>query len=221
MCSSDLQRIPPPFESNHAWNAVRLDSGEWHLLDACWGAGYVDGVTFYRKFKPEFFTSSAEQFRERHFPKDAADQHCHPSLTWNEYIFLSAQAPVLYDEFRGFGFSDRDIRPAAKTVQAGLPVIFELTTKCEHYTIPPHKQHVLVLYVDGVEIGLFEVDPAGKKWTCRAGGDILRRPGAEVQVHYVDTIDGAPAVGLGWAEYARRKGRSGRTFRGLCMWKVA
>lgn len=31
----------PAFDSNHAWNAVRIDNGEWKLLDACWGAGHV------------------------------------------------------------------------------------------------------------------------------------------------------------------------------------
>jgi hypothetical protein len=31
----------PAFESNHAWNAVCIDNGEWKLLDPCWGAGHL------------------------------------------------------------------------------------------------------------------------------------------------------------------------------------
>lgn len=29
----------PPFKAGHAWNAVKIDNGEWKLVDACWGAG--------------------------------------------------------------------------------------------------------------------------------------------------------------------------------------
>lgn len=31
----------PAFESNHAWNAVCIDNGEWKLIDPCWGAGHL------------------------------------------------------------------------------------------------------------------------------------------------------------------------------------
>lgn len=29
----------PPFESGHAWNAVKIDNGEWKLCDPCWYSG--------------------------------------------------------------------------------------------------------------------------------------------------------------------------------------
>ena len=29
----------PPYKSTHAWNAVKIDNGEWKLIDSCWGAG--------------------------------------------------------------------------------------------------------------------------------------------------------------------------------------
>lgn len=31
----------PAFDSNHAWNAVCIDNGEWKLIDPCWGAGHL------------------------------------------------------------------------------------------------------------------------------------------------------------------------------------
>ena len=31
----------PPFASTHAWNAVKIDNGEWKLIDSCWGAGHI------------------------------------------------------------------------------------------------------------------------------------------------------------------------------------
>jgi hypothetical protein len=44
----------PPFSSNHAWNAVRIDNGEWKLVDPCWGAGNVKGSNqpYNRSFNP-------------------------------------------------------------------------------------------------------------------------------------------------------------------------
>jgi len=29
----------PPFDGNHAWNAVKVDNGEWRLCDPCWYSG--------------------------------------------------------------------------------------------------------------------------------------------------------------------------------------
>jgi hypothetical protein len=31
----------PPYKSTHAWNAVKIDNGEWKLIDPCWGAGHI------------------------------------------------------------------------------------------------------------------------------------------------------------------------------------
>jgi transglutaminase-like putative cysteine protease len=44
----------PPFSSNHAWNVVRIDNGEWKLVDPCWGAGTVSGMNepYNRSFNP-------------------------------------------------------------------------------------------------------------------------------------------------------------------------
>lgn len=26
----------PPYNAGHAWNAVKIDGGEWKLIDCCW-----------------------------------------------------------------------------------------------------------------------------------------------------------------------------------------
>ena len=31
----------PPYKCTHAWNAVKIDNGEWKLVDPCWGAGHI------------------------------------------------------------------------------------------------------------------------------------------------------------------------------------
>lgn len=39
----------PPFDGNHAWNAVKLDNNEWRLVDPCWYSGL-----FSRKLMPDW-----------------------------------------------------------------------------------------------------------------------------------------------------------------------
>ena len=49
----------------HAWNAVKLDDGEWHLLDATWGA--TQGADLART--DYYFDTPAEQFVFDHMPE--------------------------------------------------------------------------------------------------------------------------------------------------------
>lgn len=62
----------PPYNGNHAWNVVKIDNGEWKLIDSCWGAGHVQGagMPYVQKFAPERFTQSNEEFGIDHFPND-------------------------------------------------------------------------------------------------------------------------------------------------------
>lgn len=55
----------------HAWNAVRID-GKWRLVDATWGAGYIDDDTdkFIRRFSPGFFDTPPELLILDHLPNE-------------------------------------------------------------------------------------------------------------------------------------------------------
>lgn len=56
--------------NSHAWNAVKID-GEWRLLDATWGAGYVeDGEDFHQLFLPGYFLTSPRVFALDHLPTE-------------------------------------------------------------------------------------------------------------------------------------------------------
>jgi hypothetical protein len=54
---------------NHAWNSVKID-GEWRLIDATWGAGYVDieKEKFYRRFNSLYFDTPPKLFFKEHYP---------------------------------------------------------------------------------------------------------------------------------------------------------
>ena len=80
----------PEYDSNHAWNAVRIDHGEWKLIDSCWGAGSIDPSIqqFNKHFKPDEFTMSNEDFGKKHFPGEK-DKFFLPGgrrLSWHEYM---------------------------------------------------------------------------------------------------------------------------------------
>ena len=62
----------PPYSAGHAWSVVKIDGGQWKLVDCCWGAGVVQGKgqPYKKRFAPERFTQSNEDFGLDHFPGD-------------------------------------------------------------------------------------------------------------------------------------------------------
>ncbi|KAI4246656.1 MAG: hypothetical protein LQ352_006343, partial [Teloschistes flavicans] len=87
----------PPESMNHAWNAVKIDDGEWKLIDSCWGAGHVclDRQEYTKKFAPRFFTMSNDEFGLRHFPTNQRlfyRTDGRAQIPWTEYILGSDAA---------------------------------------------------------------------------------------------------------------------------------
>lgn len=82
-----------PLETDHAWNAVKID-GVWKLLDTTWGAG---AIYFGENSKPVFklndsyFFSDPVKFSLNHFPEDKT--WLFANTTFEEYI----QSPLFYD----------------------------------------------------------------------------------------------------------------------------
>lgn len=81
----------PGFKASHAWNAVRIDDGEWKLIDPCWGAGcLMNGQTSYtRRFEPRMFTMDNDEFGRRHYPTDKTmffRNDGRAGISWEEYL---------------------------------------------------------------------------------------------------------------------------------------
>ncbi|HEY1115483.1 MAG TPA: hypothetical protein VGE66_18075, partial [Chitinophagaceae bacterium] len=59
------------FLSNHAWNAVYIDS-TWYLMDATWAAGVVSyrGDEFIRRYDDFYFMTPPDQFIRDHYPDE-------------------------------------------------------------------------------------------------------------------------------------------------------
>lgn len=60
-----------PSVTNHAWNAVKIDS-KWYFIDVTLGAGFVSGKTNLFKFyyNDSYFFISPERFFLNHYPSD-------------------------------------------------------------------------------------------------------------------------------------------------------
>lgn len=68
---ADISRTENKFRSNHAWNAVYIDSA-WYLLDATWASGYIamPAGDFVKQYDSYYFLAAPEKFIRHHFPDD-------------------------------------------------------------------------------------------------------------------------------------------------------
>ncbi|MCC6903270.1 MAG: hypothetical protein IT377_30135 [Polyangiaceae bacterium] len=83
----------------HAWNAARID-GQWHLLDATWDAGHVNGRTFTKSYRTDYFLTPPEIFGVDHFPEQERWQLKSRALTRGEFM----RQPMLRARFFTQGF---------------------------------------------------------------------------------------------------------------------
>jgi transglutaminase-like putative cysteine protease len=68
----------------HAWNAVCCDGG-WRLLDATWGAGYLNGREFKKDYARGLLFVSPDLLCLTHFPEDPTWQLRKPPRTAEEF----------------------------------------------------------------------------------------------------------------------------------------
>lgn len=112
-----------PEESNHAWNAVKLE-GDWWLLDPTWGAGYLDdGGKFVSQPNDEWFAVAPEIFVYSHWPEDSQWQLLSEPITRAEFDRL----PDLKPEFFALGFQleDQVTQPLTSSGESVLRVTAE------------------------------------------------------------------------------------------------
>ncbi len=199
---------------NHSWNAFKLDSSQWQLVDPCWGAGSVDeNQNFNKKFKATAFTSSSETFRQKHFPSDPKYQFCKTEMSWEEYVTMT-ETPLLYDEFFDKEFSEVTIQPPRRIIKP-YPTKFVITSKCSHTSISPEHQYVLLLCIDGKRTP-FKVDSNGTTWTCESS-EI--KENSTVAVGLLETFGDRDGRGVTVDEYLNNTTK-GYSWCYICSWDV-
>lgn len=112
---TEPHKLRQRFRSNHAWNAVMIDS-VWQLLDVTWASGYItwQGDSFVRQLDEQYFLSPPEQFIREHYPDD---------LRWS-----LMEDPPLMPEFRVSPFKQKSFtkyrissyKPSGGVIEANI-----------------------------------------------------------------------------------------------------
>ncbi|EFX04367.1 kyphoscoliosis peptidase [Grosmannia clavigera kw1407] len=241
------QPVPPPNPTGHAWNAVRIDGGEWKLLDACWGAGNISeqrAERYEKCFAPDMFTMSNDKFGERHFP---ADRSCFfradgCAISWAEYVVeRSAEPPVvLYTNGKEDQFIDPDsVQPSSlqihvSNVSRGSSgddlVHFYFGRTCPHWKLEtngrglqPYQMFIKIKNggADGRSEEMVEVRyDSPLHWWADIPRSRLGPPGTKLTCFAYATRDGQDMRGASMADFRASLGRHKVTFVGICAWEL-
>lgn len=239
----------PPYSAGHAWNAVKIDNGEWKLIDACWGAGHVQGPgqPYIPKFSPECFAMSNEEFGIKHFPENK-DYFFLPGgrrLSWEEYIVIDpacwpdmVEGPTIFTNAKeDYFIGEKTVYPRTRKINVRQPgtIRFQFGLRCAHWSLdrhttlgPPPVFLVSIGGADGRNKDLVPMEyypgPAGQ------GGDLwcvdipaleLGAAGQTVTVFAVTSFgDRRECRGLTVREFREGKGRVGMGFTGVAAWDL-
>ncbi|KAK5059761.1 hypothetical protein LTR84_009644 [Exophiala bonariae] len=239
----------PPYNAGHAWNAVRIDHGEWKLIDACWGAGYVQGAgqPYIQKFNPDYFSMTNEQFGVKHFPGNK-DHFFLPGgrrMSWEEYIVIDpacwpdmVEGPTVFTNAKeDYSIGEKTVYPRARKInvrQSGS-VRFQFGLLCPHWTLEHHTRKglppVFIVAIHGVDGRNKDHVPmdlhpgpsgqGGNIWSLDIPAQQLGAPGQTVTLFAVTSFgDRQDARGLTVREFKEGKGRVGMGFVGVAAWDL-
>lgn len=228
------ERPPPAKIDGHAWNAVRIDGGEWKLLDACWGAGYLDSSTneYTQKFSPDQFIRPNEKFGWSHLPKETKYQFRSDGkvMGWDEYYVgeFVGETLTCYNKVNEEGISPESVLPREKNiaVNSGEVVRFQFSKICEHWTSEKFglgKPPLLMLSIKGVDgrkEEMIVMETNGHWHWVDVNARDLGAPGQFVQVFMVTSIDGQDARGVTAQEYLSKKGKVGMSWSAVMRWEL-
>jgi transglutaminase-like putative cysteine protease len=239
----------PPYNAGHAWNAVRIDDGEWKLLDACWGAGHVQGKDqpYIAKFTPQYFTMSNEEFGIKHFPGNK-DMFFLPEgrrMSWEEYIQinpaswpLQVEAPTIFTSSADYGVGERTVMPRSRKIslKQGGVIRFQFSLYCPHWTVEGHTKKgpppVFIIATHGVDGRNKDLVPlehirgqnpggGGDFWYCDVEARELGAAGQTITLFAITSFgDRQNTRGLTVREFKESKGRVGMGFQGVAAWDL-
>lgn len=216
----------PPFNAGHAWNAVKIDNGQWKLIDCCWGAGAVEGPgrPYKRGFSPHHFTRDNNDFGLSHYPKD--QRHFYrtdgrASITWEEYLLGPSNGAEPPQMFNGYtteeGIAVESFQPLSKRLSVRDPqpyTRFQFNKVCSHWDNERHgkgKHYVYMLEIGGVDGRSprkvpFETN--GMFWWVDVAPRELGAPGQQVKIAAVNKFAGGDGRGVSPAEFKDKVGRT-------------
>lgn len=240
----------PPYAGNHAWNAVKIDGGRWKLIDACWGAGAIEGAgqPYKQRFEPAMFSIPNEEFGLKHFPENKRHffrEDGRPDLTWEEYILTDPERPNGVEGLKVY--SDADTRtigrktfyPQGLHISISTPgaMRFQFGLLCPHWTLARHShiQHagLFLLMIHGVDgreddrLPFTHVSGSGPA----GGGEfwyvdvpsarMLGAPGQKLQLAVLTSFgDRKDASAVTAQEFQEKVGRVGMAWAYVAEWEL-
>ncbi|KAI4247163.1 MAG: hypothetical protein L6R40_001506, partial [Gallowayella cf. fulva] len=238
------QPIPAQY-STHAWNAVKIDDGEWKLIDSCWGAGSVclRDQRYNKRFATRHFTMDNNEFGLRHFPTNEALFHRtdgRQQISWEEYIVgpggrSAGMAVKVYDGVaESEGISETRVLPsshhiAISNLDPSSRVRFQFERVCAHWDPERHgvgKPFPFILGIhnadgrggEGYEV--FNTD--GTRWWVEIEARMLGVKGQVINMYTVEVVDGKGARGMSAEECRRIFGKkSWSGGGGIAAWELA
>ncbi|POS86519.1 hypothetical protein EPUL_003968 [Erysiphe pulchra] len=225
--------VPPYNPNGHAWNSVRIDHGEWKLLDSCWGAGNIDGKKYTPKFSPSFFTCSNEEFGIRHFPKE--DKYFFRSdgfiPSWEQYI--RGLGPTDDEPLQEYGNVEDDhsisftsIVPPQKYISLNLSDAsfrFQFRKVCEHLCDVEKDRFsssLFLLCLHGPKNDQWlPFDSNGYWWWLDVPTEDLIAV-QRIGCYTVNRVNGTKVESITKEEYLQKKGKCSMGFSGVCAWEV-
>ncbi|CAH0048955.1 unnamed protein product [Clonostachys solani] len=204
------ERPPPAKADGHAWNAVRIDGGSWKLLDACWGAGHVDGATqsYTKHFSPCHFERDNDVFAETHFPKESRCQYRDDGRVqgWDEYYVgpFGGNGPTFFSA--DMDLDQRTVAPRQRgiPVHSGELLRFQFSRICEHAKDRKDKSVVYILCVRD-DLVPFETD--GYWYWLDVHAKDLGDPGQTLRLGFITSMEGKEVQGLTKEEFLEKKGK--------------
>ncbi|KAF9253548.1 hypothetical protein LCP9604111_1074 [Penicillium roqueforti] len=240
----------PPFEGNHAWNAVKIDGGRWKLIDSCWGAGAIDGAgqPYKQRFEPSMFTMPNEEFGLKHFPSNKRQffrEDGRPDITWEEYILTDPERPNGVQALQVYSDADKrtigrkTFHPQGLHISISTPgaMRFQFGLLCPHWTLARHShiQHagLFLLMIHGVDGREDDKLPfthvpgsgpagGGEFWYVDVpSARMLGAPGQKLQLAVLTSFgDRKDASGVTAQEFQEKVGRVGMGWAYVAEWEL-
>ena len=104
---TSLQNEGSPTDSNHAWNAVRINDC-WYLVDCTWDSGHMEGKNSKQDYNTDWLFLKPEHCIYSHYPSFSKQQLLSPAVTAAEFSALPDLRPKFFDAASAYA-------PLAKT----------------------------------------------------------------------------------------------------------
>lgn len=164
-----------PEESNHAWNAVRIE-GYWYLLDATWNAGQLKGRSFVAEYSTSYFLIPAEWMIYTHYPSRPEWQYLERPYSAQEFQKLPFLPGNFFEVVEG-GYQGLEIplivtEPTRVRLQVNPDLFYTAELVNDRGQAQPH----VFSEVIGKDWDLHLAPPEGR-WTLRLYAGTTEREG--------------------------------------------